>query len=468
MALARIPAHDPRGRLDIPALEAGLTGTVICPSDEEYEDARLVHNAAIDRRPAMIVRPANAADVARTVVFARDAGLELAVRGGGHSLAGHGTTDGGIVLDLGAMKGLHIDADRRLAWAQPGLTAGEYTKAAAAHGLATPFGDAASVGIAGLTLGGGIGWLVRKHGLTIDALVSVDVVTADGRLVTASATEHEDLFWAVRGGGGNFGVVTRFQFRLYPVETILGGAIFLPPTREVLRSLVPLAASAPDEPSIISFLMPAPPAPFVPVEAQGTMTLALMFVYAGDIDDGQRAIAPFREVAAPVAEVVAPMPYPAIYEFTAGAEERSAATHRSLFLDALDDEAVDTILERMTAPSSPTAIVQIRVLGGAMAAVPTTATAFAHRDAAVMVTLITPIEEMATAPLREAWTQAFYEALTPGSIGVYANFLEDEGEARIREAYPGETYRRLAEVKRRYDPTNVFHRNQNIRPAAEA
>jgi FAD/FMN-containing dehydrogenase len=468
MALARIPAHDPRGRLDIPAFKAGITGTVIRPLDDAYESARLVHNAAVDRRPALVVRPANAADVARTVIFARDAGLELAVRGGGHSLAGHGTTDGGIVLDMGAMKGLHIDPDRRLAWAQPGLTAGEYTAAAAAHGLATPFGDTGSVGIAGLTLGGGIGWLVRKYGLTIDALVSVDVVTSDGRLLTASATEHPDLFWAVRGGGGNFGVVTRFQFQLYPVETILGGALFLPPTREVLRGIVPIAASAPDELSIIAFLMPAPPAPFVPAELHGTPTLALMFVYAGDAEDGQRAIAPFRALAAPMAELVAPMPYAGIYELTKEGEARGASTHRSLFLDALDDAAIDTILERMAAPSSPVAMTQIRVLGGAMSAVPSSATAFAHRDATVMVTLITPFEDLTEASVHEAWTHEYYEALRPRAVGVYANFLEDEGEGRIREAYPGLTYQRLAEVKRRYDPTNVFQLNQNIRPSVEA
>ena len=213
----------------------------------------------------------------------------------------------GIVLDLGAMKGLHIDAERRLAWAQPGLTAGEYTIAAAAHGLATPFGDTASVGIGGLTLGGGIGWLVRKYGMTIDALVAVDIVTAEGRLLTASAEEHPDLFWAVRGGGGNFGVVTRFQFRLFPVEHVLGGVLFLPPTREVLRSLVPIAASAPDELSTIAMLMPAPAAPFVPQEHQGKPVLAVMFVYAGDPPTvGRTAIEPFRRVATPLAEMVAP------------------------------------------------------------------------------------------------------------------------------------------------------------------
>jgi FAD/FMN-containing dehydrogenase len=366
------------------------------------------------------------------------------------------------------MKGLHIDPERRLAWAQPGLRAEEYTVAAAAHGLATPFGDTGSVGIAGLTLGGGIGWLVRRHGLAIDALVSVEIVTADGRLLTASATEHPDLFWAVRGGGGNFGVVTRFQFRLYPVPQIVGGALFMPATREVLQALQPIAASAPEELTTISVLMAAPPAPFIPAEVHFQPTLAIMFVYDGDPEGAAAALAPFRQVATPLAELVMPMPYPGIYEMLRDAERRGSASHRSLFMDALDDAAIDEILARHAAPSSPFAMTQIRILGGAMARVPADATAFAHRDANVMVIIMTPFEDPAEAPVHAAWTQAYYEALQPKATGVYSNFLEDEGDARIREAYPTETYRRLVEVKRRYDPTNLFRLNQNIRPVAEA
>jgi FAD/FMN-containing dehydrogenase len=468
MALARIAAYDRTGPHDLAAFSARISGVVIRPGDEGYDEARLVHHANVDVRPLCIVRAASAADVARTVLFARETGLDLAVRGGAHSMAGHGTTEGGIVLDLGLMKGLHIDPVRRLAWAQAGLRAGEYTAATAEHGLATPFGDTGSVGISGLTLGGGIGWLVRKYGLTIDALVSVEMVTADGRIVVASETEHPDLFWAVRGGGGNFGVVTRFQFRLFPVGSILGGALFLPPTREVLRGLEKVAADAPEALSTISFLMPAPPAPFIPEEIHFQLTLAVMFVFDGDPEAGQAALAPFRALATPMAEVVAPMPYLGIYQMLAAAETRSPASHRSLFLDTLDDDAVDTILARMAAPSAPGAMTQIRILGEAMARVDADATAFAHRDANVMVTIITPYEDIAEAPINAAWTHAFFEALRPRAIGVYSNFLEDEGEDRIREAYPEATYRRLAEVKRHYDPTNLFRLNQNIRPAARA
>lgn len=468
MALARIPAYDPHGPIDVAAFSAGISGTVIRPEDPSFEAARHAHNRKFDRRPSLIVKAASQADVARTVVFAREHDLDIAVRGGSHSLAGHSTTDGGVILDLSGMKGLHIDADRRLAWAQPGLTAGEYTAAAAAHGLATPFGDTGSVGIAGLTLGGGIGWLARKHGLTIDALVAVDIVTADGRLLTASADEHSDLFWAVRGGGGNFGVVTRFQFRLYPVDQILGGALFMPVTRDVLRSLVPIAAAAPEELTTISYLMAAPPAPFIPAEHHGKPTLAIMFVYAGDPEAGAKAIEPFRQVAEPLGEMVAPMPYPGIYEFTKEGEEPGPYIVRSLFLDTLDDAAVDSIIEHTAAPSSPYAMTEIRVLGGAMGRVPTTATAFAHRDATVMVALITPFEDPADASVHEAWTVEYFETLQRGATGVYANFIADEDPSRVRDAYPALTYQRLAHVKRRYDPTNLFHLNQNIRPAAES
>lgn len=464
MALARVPFQSPRRPFDVAAFTAGITGTVIRPDDPSFDTARQVQNLAFDKRPSLIVRAANAADVARTVIAARDQGLELAVRSGSHSLAGHSTTDGGIVLDLGAMKGMHIDPDRRLAWVQPGLTAGEITEAAAAHGLAIPFGDTASVGVGGITLGGGVGFLVRKFGLTIDALLSVELVTADGQLITASATEHADLFWAIRGGGGNFGVVTRFQFRLYPVPETLSGAIFLPATRDVLRALVPIAASAPKELTVIASVMPAPPAPFVPDEHHFKLSLAVLFVYAGDPEAGRAAIAPFRAVAEPYAEAVAPMPYGGIYALTSEGAAAGYSTVRSLFLDTIDDAVIDTILGHHATATAPIVLTQLRVLGGAMAEVPASATAFAHRDALVMATIITPFEDPAEAPKHRAWTTAYFEALQPFGRGVYANFLEDEGQGRIHEAYPGDTYARLAEVKRRFDPANLFRLNQNIRP----
>ncbi len=457
---------NPHDDADVEAFAAGLQGEVIRPGDAAYDEIRQIRNAAYDdKRPAIIVRAAGAPDVARAVRFASETGMDLAVRSGGHSLAGYGTVDGGIVVDMTAMKGLHIDPERRLAWAGSGLTAREYTTAAAAHGLATPFGDTGSVGIAGLTLGGGIGWLVRKYGLAIDALRAVEIVTADGRILTASEDEHPDLFWAVRGGGGNFGIVTRFQFALYPVDGIFGGALFMPPTADVLRRLVPIAAGAPEELTTISFLMRMPPAPFVPAEQVGQLALAVMFVYVGDAADGATAIAPFRQVATPLAELAVPMPYPGIYALLEAAESRGFEVTRSRFLDRIDDAAVDAMLDAIAKAPSPMAMVQIRILGGAMARVPSDATAFVHRDAAVMIAVLDPFEDPDTIDEQVAWTEGLHEALAPNAVGVYSNFLEREGEARIREAYGPETYERLSQIKRRYDPTNLFRSNQNIRPA---
>jgi FAD/FMN-containing dehydrogenase len=458
--------HDLTDPYDLAAFRAELQGQLILPGAADYEAARFAHNTMFDRRPTFIVKAAGAGDVARTVVLARESGMSLAVRSGGHSVAGHSTVDGGIVLDLSNMKGLHIDAERQTAWAQPGLTAGEYTEAAAAHGLATPFGDAGSVGVAGLTLGGGIGFLVRKFGLTIDALVAVEIVTADGRLLTANADQHPDLFWAVRGGGGNFGVVTRFQFKLYPVGMVLGGALVMPATSDVLRSLVPIASSAPEELTTISVVMSLPPAPFVPEDRVGEKAVIILFVWSGDPADGNAALDPFRAVAAPIAEVVMPMPYPGIYGFTAEAATPGRGVVRSHFLDRLDDAAVDSILSAMSV-ASPTAMVQVRVLGGAMARVPATDTAFAHRDAPILVAIIDHYADPAMDATERTWTEALHAALAPNATGVYANFVGAESEDRVRDAYPAATYQRLAAIKRQYDPANLFRMNQNIQPAGK-
>jgi len=449
---------------DLTTFAACLRGTLVRPDDAAFEEDRQIWNAAAQGTPLAIVRAADSGDVATAIDFARSNDIEIAVRSGGHSLAGYSSGDGVLVIDTRDLRGFHIDPDRRLAWAGAGLTAGEYTAAAAAHGLATPFGDTGSVGIAGLTLGGGIGWLARKHGLAIDALVEAEVVTADGVLVTTSETQHPDLFWAIRGGGGNFGIITRFTYRLYPVEQILGGALFLPPTRDVLRSLVPIAASAPEELTTIGFIMPIPPVPFVADEHHGKLSLVLMFVYAGDPDAGHAAIAPFRAVATPFGEAAMPMPYPGIYEFTAEGATRHPNTTRSVFMDVLDDGSVDAIVDAL-ADAPPMSMVQIRVFGGAMGRVSSDATAFAHRDASVMVSIMSGFMESEMAEAATAWNRSLFAALEPKATGVYANFLEDEGDERVRVAYPGDTYERLARIKRRYDPANIFHRNQNIRPA---
>ncbi|HET6748439.1 MAG TPA: FAD-dependent oxidoreductase, partial [Actinomycetes bacterium] len=297
-------------------LQAALRGRVITPDDAVYDQARTVFYGGIDRRPAAVVRPTDAKEVAQVVLFAREHGLELAVRSGGHSVARHGVTEGGIVLDLRDMRALEIDPERRTAWAETGLTAGEYTTAAHAHGLATGFGDTASVGIGGITLGGGIGFLVRKHGLTIDQLLAAEVVTADGHLLQVDAEHHPDLFWAIRGGGGNFGVATRFRFRLHQVDQVVGGMLLLPATADTIAGLVAAAEAAPEELSVIANVMPAPPMPMVPADQHGRLAVMALLAYAGEAEAGQRAVAPLRALAEPIADLVRPMPYPEIYQFT--------------------------------------------------------------------------------------------------------------------------------------------------------
>lgn len=447
---------------DARALRAGLRGRVLTPGDDAYETARHGHNLVFDRRPAVIVRPADAVDVSRAVLTARELGLEIAVKGGGHSVAGHSVNEGGMVIDLADMRAVEIDPIRRVGSAQGGVTAGEYTVAAHQLGFATPFGDTGNVGLGGLTLGGGIGWLVRRHGLTIDNLVSVDLVTADGRSRTVSADHDPDLFWALRGGGGNFGIATRFQYRLHPVDTITGGLIALPLNADVLRGLVEVSAAAPEDLSQITFVMGLPPAPFVPAELVGTPAVLVMLVHAGDPEAGPAAVAPFRSLAKPLAEMVGPMPYPAIYSFTEGGGQPGKSVVRSNFLRTLDEAALDAIVERHSSPEGRMAMTQLRVLGGAMGRVPSDATAFAHRDALVMASVLAGVTDSYEATA--AWADAYLADMSATATGVYSNFLDDEGVGRLHRAYPGATYERLVAVKRRVDPMNVFHGNHNIDP----
>jgi FAD/FMN-containing dehydrogenase len=461
-APAVIPAISPGA---LAGFASSITGSVILPGDSAFDAARGVHNTRFDRTPTVVVRAADAEDVARTVRLAAETGLELAVRSGGHSLAGHGTSDGGIVLDLSSMKGLLIDPERRLAWAQPGLTAGEVTTAAAVHGLAVPFGDTASVGIGGITTGGGIGFLTRKHGMTIDNLVAAEIVTADGRILTVDDQHHPDLLWAIRGGGGNVGVVTRFVYRLVEAGLVVGGGIVLPASPAVLAGLVAAAKAAPDELTTISFVMPAPPLPFIPAEQVGRLVVMVLGVFDGDLDAGQAAWAPLRALAEPFADLVSPMPYAAIYQFTAEGENRGGGSIRSWFANDLDEADATRIIELMQRGPGPAVITQIRVLGGAMARVAPDATAFSQRDAEVLVAAMAMFEIGGDPTPHDAWTNAFFEAFADRSTGVYANFLGAEGDARIRSAYPHGAYERLAAIKRRHDPANLFRLNQNVPPA---
>jgi FAD/FMN-containing dehydrogenase len=456
------PVLDPAA---VQRLRERLAGELIRPQDAAYDYSRRVWNTAYDRHPSLIVRARDAVDVMQAVRFARAYELPLAVRSGGHSMAGHGSVEGGIVVDLSLMKGMSVDPERRVAWAQPGLTWGEYAERADAYGLGTPSGDTASVGLGGLTLGGGIGYLVRKHGLTVDSLLSAEVVTADGRLLTASEAEHPDLFWALRGGGGNFGVVTGFEYRLHPVGTIYGGAVIHEATAENLQAYVRAAAGAPDEVSTIAFVMPAPPLPFIPAEKVGSLVLIILTCYAGDLAAAPAAVAPLRAIGTPVADVLAPMPYPALYQLAAEGAASRPHSVRSGFMTGFDREAAELIMASVRGLRSPFGGVQLRVLGGAMARVPADATAFAHRDKPLLVTLLNSWIDPAEAARQTAWTEESWRRLAPHTSGAYVNFLQDEGRSRIRDAYPSLTRQRLAAIKRRYDPTNLFRVNQNIRPA---
>ena len=440
-----------------------VRGQVIAPDDPDYDRARTVFLGGIDRRPAAIVRVADAEDVARVVGYVRDAALELAVRSGGHSSAGHGVSEGGVVIDLAALRSLDIDVEGRTAWAGTGLTAGEYTAAVGEHGLATGFGDTGSVGIGGITLAGGIGFLARKHGLTVDDVLGAEVVTADGVVRHVDAETEPDLFWAIRGGGGNFGVVTRVNLRLHEVGTVTGGMLILPATPQVVAGFIALAEAAPEELTTIANVMAAPPMPFIPPEVHGTTVLMALVVHAGDVAEGERVLAPFRALATPIVDMVRAMPYTGMYP--PEEEFHPTAVSRTMFLDHVDEALAARIIERIDSSDAVMRVVQLRVLGGAMAGVPADATAFAHRTARLMANVAAFYNGPDDLPARKAWVEGLMAELRQGHDGAYVGFLADEGESRVQAAYPPATWERLAAVKRQYDPGNLFRLNQNIPPA---
>lgn len=459
-------------------LKQTVAGRVIEPGDPDYDAARTVMLGGIDRRPAAIVRVADVDDVRAVVATAGATGAELAVRSGGHSSKGDSTTEGGIVLDLHDMRAIEIDPEAKTAWAETGLTAAEVSMAANEHGLAIGFGDTGSVGIGGITTGGGIGYLVRKHGLTIDNVLAADVVTADGRLLRADARGNPDLFWAIRGGGGNFGVVTRFQYRLADLPEIVGGMLFLPATAETIERFVTLADEAPDEMSTIANVMPCPPMPFVDEAWHGKLVIFGLMCFAGPAEPGQEAFQPFRDLArlggldAPIADLVKPQAYPDMFG-PEGAEDgedyHPLAVSRNLLINRVDRPVAETMMRFLEASDAAMRVAQIRVMGGAMARVPWDATAFAHRSYKVLVNVAAFYEDEADRAGRQAWMEAFSEAIQ-GAAGAtsscaYVNFVGDEGATRLHDIYPDATWQRLTEIKRRYDPTNLFRLNQNIPPA---
>jgi len=450
--------------IQVGSVNTHIKGRVIEPRDPDYDDARSVFVGGIDRHPSLIVRPADANDVVTAIALARENGLALAVRSGGHSALGDGVTEGGLVIDLRGLRGIAIDTKERTAWAGGGITSGEYANVTHAYGLATGFGDTPSVGIGGLALGGGVGYLSRKFGLSIDDLVAAEIVTADGAVRQIDGSSNPDLFWAIRGGGGNFGVVTRFKFRLHEVDTVFGGMLMLPATPQVIESFVTHATAAPDELSTIANVMPAPPLPFVPVEHHGKLVILIQMVYAGLLGEGEQVVAPFRAMG-PLVDILRPMPYPQIYP-PEDPNFHPMATNRVMFMDGIDREGAETIVDHLEHSDARLRIAQIRVLGGAIARVPSEATAYAHRSRRVMVNVTAVFGHPQEAPRYRSWAEEFRTALQKGNPGAYVNFLADDGQARIREAYPGETWDRLREIKRRYDPANLFRLNHNVPPAA--
>ena len=453
-------------------LREAVRGTVIEPQNAGYDEARKVLYRR-DARPAAIVRARHSDDVASAVRFACDAGLDLAVRSGGHSVPGYGTSDGGIVLDLRDMRHIDVDPEARMAWAETGSTAGEVGAAVAQFGLAIGFGDTASVGIGGITTGGGMGYLVRKHGLTIDNVLAADIVTADGEFHRVDAQHEPDLFWAIRGGGGNFGVVTRFRYRLSPVPTVVGGALILPATEDTLAGFVQAAEDAPVELSTIANVLPAPPMPMIPENHYGKLAIIATMAFVGDLETGKRALAPFRALADPWADMLRPMSYPELFPpespTTAPAP---VAAGRHMFLDHVDRTVAATILHRIDVSAGLRgalfSAVQLRVLGGAYARVPSDATAFAHRSSRISAGVAVMRLPDRDEPSHPAWVDETVEALRQGDYGAYVGFMGDEGQAGVAAAYPEQTLARLREIKRRYDAANLFHLNQNILPSRQS
>jgi FAD/FMN-containing dehydrogenase len=455
--------RDLPGELSISDLSSEVKGTVLAPDDPGYDQARRVVAGDVDRRPAVIVRAANPADVVRVIALARETGLPLAVRSGGHSGAGHGVCEGGIVLDLRDLNSIEIDATARTAWVETGVTAGEFTAAAGEHGLATGFGDTGSVGIGGITLAGGIGFLVRKHGLTIDNVLAAEIVTADGEIRLVDAKSHPDLFWAIRGGGGNLGVVTRFKLRLHELGEFTGGMLILPATPQIIARFLELAEAAPEELSTIANVMPAPPMPFVPAEHHGRLILMALMAYAGPDEAGKRVLAPFRELAPPIVDMLAPKRYREMFPPEDG-DYRPTGVAETMFVDRIDEQVAETICRYLRESDASLRAAQLRVLGGAMARVPADATAFAHRRSRIMVNVAAFYDGPEERPVRQAWVASFAAALRQQDSGRYVGFLSDEPEERVREAYPPATWNRLAGVKHAYDPTNLFRLNQNVPP----
>jgi FAD/FMN-containing dehydrogenase len=454
-------------RPTVDQLRQQVRGDVIDPSDEAYEEARKVYNAMIDRRPAVVVRPVNAGDVIAAVNFARENGIDLAIRGGGHGVPGFGTCDDGVVVDLSRMKGVRVDPAKRTAQAEGGATWGDFNAATHAFGLATTGGIISTTGVSGLTLGGGIGYLSRGLGLSCDNLISADVVTADGRFLVANENVNADLFWALRGGGGNFGVVTSLEYKLEPIKDIYGGPMLfeLDDAGDVLRFYREFIADAPEEFGGFPAFQIAPPLPFIPEERHGETFLAFVACWAGPLDEGEAMLKPLHEVAPVVAEHVGPMPYPALNAaFDPLVPPGLQHYWKANFVKELTDDAIEAHLAHGPKVPVVNSTVHIYPINGACHRVAPDATAFAYRDANFATVIAGMWPDPAANTANTAWVRDYYTATAPLSEeGGYINFMAEDDQSRIKANYKG-NYDRLVDVKRKYDPDNLFHLNQNIKP----
>ena len=448
-------------------LKDKVKGRIVLPGDPNYNEVREIWNAMIDRRPAVIIQCAEADDIPHAISYARDNGLEISIRGGGHNIAGSALCNEGMMIDFSNMKAVKVDAQKRRAYVEPGATLGDFDKAIQAHGLATPVGINSTTGIAGLTLGGGFGWLTRKYGMTIDNLISAEMITADGEKKQVSEGENADLFWAIRGGGGNFGVVTQFEFALYPVgPEILAGLIVFPinQAKQVLQKYREFVKSAPEELSIWVVLRKAPPLPFLPVAVHGKEVVVLAIFYVGDLAEGGKLIGPLHSFGDAYGEHIGTQPYVQWQQafdplLTPGARNYWKSHN---FIE-LSDGALDSIIEFVGKIPSPQCEIFLGLIAGAANRVSSNAMAYGHRDAKFVLNVHGRWDDAAQDEIGIAWAREFFKASAPyASAGVYVNFMTEDESDRVAAAY-GVNYARLKQVKKKYDPKNIFHNNQNIK-----
>jgi len=447
--------------MDSLKLSTLFKGRVIIPTDADYDAERQVFYGGADKKPAVIIKVANAEDIQKVIAFARDQNLELVIRSGGHSP--YSATDGGIVIDLRDLHNVVVDEVGKTVWAGSGLTAGELTTELDKYNLAIGFGDTGSVGIGGITLGGGVGFLARKFGLAIDNLLAAEIVTADGKILQVDEDNYPDLFWAVRGGGGNFGVVTKFKYALHDLDGCYGGMLLMPAAPEVITGIAQIAKKAPDELSVIVNVMPTFPAPFVAKEFHGKMSVMTLVMYAGDPKEGEKVISPIRALAKPIADMLKPMRYKDIF-MPEDPNYHPTAVSTNLFMEDIDRDTAVSILDWLGRIDASMKAFQFRVLGGAVARISDDATAYAHRQNVIMGNVACFYETDEQKPLYQAWVDDFATSLRRGNTEAYVNFVGARGQDKALTVYPKQTLARLQQIKAIYDPMNIFRINFNIHP----